>query len=140
MILGIAGSGYSSQNLDVYNNTFYDAGPNDDVQFNSADTGLFADNILQGGGGVLISSAATVTEDYNLLSETVEGGGAPHDITANPQFVDASGGDFHLGLTSPAINSGDNGTIVSPPRPYDFDGNPMVGIVDRGAYEYHVIG
>ena len=137
MILGITGTGNSSQNLDVYNNTFYKAGPNDDVQFNSADTGLFADNILQGGGGLYIARGATVTEDYNILFEIVEGGGAPHDINANPDFLDAAAGDFHLALGSPAIDTGDNGTIVNPPRPYDFDGNPgVVGIVDRGAYEY----
>jgi hypothetical protein len=25
---------------------------------------------------------------------------------------------------------------VSPVRPFDFDGNPVMGIVDRGAYEH----
>ena len=138
MILGITGTGNSSQNLDVYNNTFYEAGPNDDVQFNSADSGLFADNIVLGGGGVDISSAATVTEDYDLLYRTIEGGGGPHDIYADPDFLDAAGADFPLAAGSPAINAGDHATIVNPPRPYDFDGNPGVvgAIVDMGAYEY----
>jgi hypothetical protein len=137
MILGINGSGSSSQNLAVYNNTFYNAGPNDTVEFNSADTGLFVNNIVQGGGGVFIHSAAAVTEDYNLLSGTLLNiGGGPHDVKANPDFIDALGGDLHLASNSPAIDTGDNGTIVSPARAVDFDGNPVVGVVDRGAYEY----
>jgi hypothetical protein len=137
MILGITGSGSSSQNLAVYNNTFCNAGPNDTVEFNSADTGLFVNNIVQGGGGVVIHSAATVTEDYNLLygAPLIIGGG-PHDVKASPGFVDALGGDFHLASNSPAIDTGDNGTIVSPVRAFDFDGNPVVGIVDKGAYEH----
>jgi hypothetical protein len=137
MILGISGSGSSSQNLDVYNNTFYNAGPNDDVEFNAADTGLFVNNIVQGGGGVFIHSAAAVIEDYNLLYGTsLIIGGGPHDVKAGPGFVDALSGDFHLASNSLAIDTGDNGTIVSPVRPFDFDGNPVMGIVDRGAYEH----
>ena len=137
MILGISGSGYSSQNLDVYNNTFYNAGANDDIQFNSADTGVCADNILQGGGGIDITAGATVIEGYNLLYETsVNTGGGVGDITANPDFVNAPAGDFHLASNSPAIDSGDGGSIVSPVGLYDFEGNPVVGVLDRGAYEY----
>jgi hypothetical protein len=139
MILGITGSGSSSQNLDVYNNTFYNAGPGDDVEFNSQDTGLFADNIIQGGGGLYITSGTNITEDYNLFYGTLLNiKSAAHDIYTNPDFVDAAGGDLHLTLNSPAINAGDGATIVNPPRPYDYEGNPGVvgGLVDIGAYEH----
>ena len=136
MILGITGSG-SAQNLSVYNNTFFNAGPNDAVEFNALDTGAFVNNIVQGGGDVWVASGAVVREDYNLFSGTrINVGGGPHDLRASPGFVDAAGGDFHLAASSPAIDSGDNGTIVSPVRPYDFDGDPVIGVVDRGAYEY----
>jgi hypothetical protein len=139
MILGITGSGSSSQNLDVYNNTFYDAGPGDDVEFNSQDTGLFADNIVQGGGGLYITSGTSITEGYNLLYETsLNIGIGQSDIVANPQFVDAATGDFDLQSTSPAIDSGDNGSIVSPIDPFDIEGNAVVGSLDRGAYQYQI--
>ena len=92
---------------------------------------------MQGGGGVFIHSGAAVTEDYNLFFGTLLSiGGGPHDVKANPNFIDASGGDFHLASNSPAIDTGDNGTLVSPVRSFDFDGNPVLGVVDRGAYEY----
>jgi hypothetical protein len=137
MILGINGSGIGSQNLSVYNNTFFNAGPNDVVEFNALDTGVFADNIVQGGGGIYIAAGATVTENYNLLYGTsINVGAGLSDVKASPGFVNASAGDFHLASGSPAINSGDNGTIVSPVRPFDLAGNPVVGIVDRGAYEF----
>src|SRR5438445_6997825 len=111
MILGITGLGSSLQNIDVYNNTFYNAGLNDAVEFNSADTGLFADNVLQGGGGLYITSGTSVTEDYNLFYGTwLNIGGAAHDIIANPDFVNAASGDLHLASNSPAIDTGDNGT------------------------------
>ena len=36
---------------------------------------------------------------------------------------------------SPAIDAGDEETIVKPADPYDLEGHPVVGIVDRGAYQ-----
>jgi chitodextrinase len=137
MILGINGSGIGSQSLSVYNNTFFNAGPNDAVEFNALDTGVFVNNIVQGGGGLYVAAGAAVTENYNLLSATsINIGAGANDVKAAPGFVNAAAGDFHLVSGSPAVNSGDNGTIVSPVRPADLDGNPVVGIVDRGAYEF----
>jgi hypothetical protein len=139
MILGITGSGSSLQNVNVYNNTFYNAGPGDDVEFNSQDTGLFADNIIQGGGGLFITSSTSITEDYNLFYGTwLNTGGGAHDIRANPDFVNTTSGDLHLASGSPAINAGDDATIINPARPYDLEGNPgtIGGLVDIGAYEH----
>jgi hypothetical protein len=139
MILGITGSGSSLQNVNVYNNTFYNAGPGDAVEFNSQDTGLFADNIIQGGGGLYITPGTSITEDYNLFYGTwLNTSSGTHDIRANPDFVNPASGDLHLAPASPAINAGDNGTIVNPTRPYDYEGNPGVagGLVDIGAYEH----
>jgi virulence-associated protein VapD len=52
----------------------------------------------------------------------------------DPLFVDAVNGDFSLQNCSPAINAG---TTVS--HTTDILGNPRVGIVDMGAYEYQDI-
>jgi hypothetical protein len=139
MILGITGSGNGSQNLDVYNNTFYDAGPGDDVEFNAQDTGLFVDNIVESGGGLYITPGTSITEDYNLFyGTTLNIKSGAHDIYANPDFLNPTSGDLHPTLSSPAINAGDNGTIVNPQRPYDYEGNPgtTAGLLDIGAYEH----
>jgi len=78
--------------------------------------------------------------DYNLFYVP---GGTPtthnqtHSIWADPKFVDINNSDylardFHLQATSPAINAG---TSDGAPDK-DKDGNPRVGAVDIGAYEY----
>jgi hypothetical protein len=61
--------------------------------------------------------------------------GGAGNITQDPQFLDASNGDFHPASTSPCINAG-----VTQPwmiGAYDLDGNPRVSgtSVDIGAYE-----
>ncbi|WP_257236588.1 choice-of-anchor Q domain-containing protein [Nostoc sp. 'Peltigera malacea cyanobiont' DB3992] len=54
-------------------------------------------------------------------------------MIADPQFVNASGRDFRLKSTSPAINSGLKWSSLKT----DFQGNPRVSgyATDRGAYE-----
>jgi len=56
-------------------------------------------------------------------------------IVADPLFVDAENGDYHLQTNSPCINWGRNALVSSAS---DLDGNPRVveGIVDIGCYEY----
>ena len=60
-----------------------------------------------------------------------------HCIFADPQFVNATGGDYHLKDTSPCIDAGDNGSVPSGVDK-DLDGNPRIanGTVDIGAYEH----
>jgi len=57
------------------------------------------------------------------------------NITTNPLFVNAAGGDFRLQAGSPCVNKGSNAHVVGA---FDLDGNPRIqgGTVDMGAYEY----
>ncbi|RKY15497.1 MAG: hypothetical protein DRP63_06830, partial [Planctomycetota bacterium] len=64
-------------------------------------------------------------------------------IFAEPQFVDAANGDYHLKDTSPCIDAGDNSLVPSGVNK-DLDGNDRVvdgdnngtATVDIGAFEY----
>jgi hypothetical protein len=49
----------------------------------------------------------------------------------DPLFVDAANGDFSLQNCSPAINAGTTVSHIT-----DILGNPHIGIVDMGAYEF----
>jgi len=58
-----------------------------------------------------------------------------NNITNDPAFVNAAGGDYHLQPTSPCINAGNNAYVSGT---NDLDGNARIkgGTVDTGAYEY----
>jgi hypothetical protein len=64
------------------------------------------------------------------------------NISADPLFVNANGGDFHLQSGSPAIDTGTNGNIMpqqdidGTPRPLDATGKG-IAIIDMGIYEAH---
>ncbi len=97
----------------------------------------FQNNILYNAGGPFFGSfCVDVSDEYN-------------NIAADPQFVSASTGNYHLQSTSPAIDSGQNSvlqtflTATGTAWTKDFDGNPRVQdatgkgcIIDMGAYEY----
>jgi parallel beta-helix repeat protein len=65
----------------------------------------------------------------------------PGNISSDPLFVNAAGGDFHLQSNSPDIDAGDNSASNLPKVDYDgntrvLDGNnDCVSTVDMGVYE-----
>ncbi|MHC4497784.1 MAG: right-handed parallel beta-helix repeat-containing protein [Planctomycetota bacterium] len=67
-------------------------------------------------------------------------GGWPGEgnISADPLFVSAGAGNFHLQLNSPCINAGDPDFVVEPGMA-DIDGEPRImgAAVDMGVDEYY---
>ena len=94
----------------------------------------------------IVDSGSSCTLNYCCVDNTGYGfgGGVPtttiddsNNCTfANPQFVDAANGNYHLKSTSPCIDAGNNSYISGVDK--DLDGNPRIvnGTVDIGAYEY----
>ncbi len=101
---------------------------------NSRFSGISA--LFLGAGGSFL-----LADDYNGYFMNSGGnysgisGGGPHDLDANPLYLDRAAGDFRLRGASPMVDSGTNGAPQLPA--IDFAGNPRIinGTVDRGAFE-----
>jgi len=94
-------------------------------------------NIIVGHSvGVELSSGVAALDYNDYYDNVVDVSGATwgsHHRTDEPQFEDRLAGDYHLVLTSPLIDQGDNTVNV----PLDFDGDPRPrgGGMDIGADE-----
>ena len=85
---------------------------------------------------------SNVTLDQNFNSSTFNYScttpdpGGTGNITNDPQFVDATNGDYRLLPSSPCIDRGINQDWMLDAT--DLDGNPRIlnGMVDMGAYEF----
>jgi predicted outer membrane repeat protein len=75
--------------------------------------------------------------NYCCIQGLTGGLGGTGNIGADPCFVAASGGDYHLTSDSECINAGDP-NYVPEPNETDLDGNARVidGRIDMGAYEF----
>ena len=78
----------------------------------------------------------TVLRNFRTHSNTQHGSGGTGNITADPQFINLAGGNFHLQSISPCINAGSASASGLPAT--DFDGAPRIlgGVPDMGAYEF----
>jgi len=70
---------------------------------------------------------------FSVSYSDIEGGWTgTGNLDADPQFVDAANGDYHLGVGSPCI---DKGTSAGAPAA-DIEGTPRDAAPDMGAYEW----
>jgi hypothetical protein len=143
--IGIApGTSYSAGPVDdvtVSNNVVYHNGLADSwgggiiVEYSGATNIRVRNNIVsQNGNNQLVNNAGGNAAITNNLIDGSGGITGSSSVTGNPQFVNPSGGDFHIQSTSPAI---DKGTSTDAPN-VDFDGNarPKGAGYDIGAFEY----
>lgn len=72
-------------------------------------------------------------KSYTLTEYQAATGQETNSLFANPQFVNASGGDFHLNSTSPAIDAG--ATLSAVPTDLEGVARPTGSKYDIGAYE-----
>ncbi|HJV35081.1 CFI-box-CTERM domain-containing protein [Geomonas sp.] len=108
----------------IVNNTFYQNG----TAISTTSTGLTVGNNIFSTNTTAISASGTLNLSYNDYFANIANGvsdlgnnAIPNATVTNadPQFVNALAGDFHLQSTSPCKNSGDPS---------------ITGVKDRGAY------
>lgn len=90
------------------------------------------------------SRARVITLSHNDVYGNAKGNyvyikdptGSNGNISADPLFVNWLGGDYHLRLRSPCIDTGDDSVIT--PGETDLDGGPRIqhAQVDMGCYEF----
>jgi hypothetical protein len=121
---------YSGTNTLVYNNTIYNSTAGGVTVGTTSSTGTIVRNNIayqSGGNGNYSDAGAGTSQDHNIF-------------TQNPLFVNAAGGDFHLQLGSPAINTGTPVAVPCVANPLlncDLSGvtRPQGSAFDIGAYE-----
>jgi hypothetical protein len=89
-------------------------------------------SITNDGTGTLVVESSLVQHSGSSTNwDTAMGTDGGGNLDADPVFVDS---DFHLDVTSPCINLGDNGAVASST---DLDGNARIydTMVDMGCYE-----
>jgi parallel beta-helix repeat protein len=111
-----------ANNTKIYNNTVYGNGDACTLLQSSASNTTLRNNICYGNGRNVIDTSTGPTgtiQDHNLFS--------------NPLFVNATNGDFHLQVGSPAIDGGL--TISTVTKDYSGTPRPQRAAYDIGAYE-----
>jgi hypothetical protein len=133
---------YSSNNVDIINNTAWNNGTvvgypeiygQDGTNVNIYNNIMYART-----GGACNSNAGGTTYDYNIYFNGPASRQGPNDVTGDPKFIKLAfdgSADLNLRNSSPAINSGTN----TPGKFSLFDINGIARPVgekpDRGAYE-----
>jgi hypothetical protein len=151
LITGYDSDTVSFNDVQIYNNVITSSAPASTytrgiymTSIGSISNVYIRNNIIQNtaGDGPIIFESSGIIENvyvqnnifygntnYNqpYFGETVSNYVSANNIYSNPQLTT----DFHLQSTSPAINKGMDVGLTT-----DYDGNPIVGLPDIGAFEY----
>jgi nitrous oxidase accessory protein NosD len=145
---GGSGNQGAISGVSIYNNTI----DNRRAPYAVNPTGLYfaypslsnitvVNNIIatNGTGFTFETAVNSFTASHNLVSASVVSSGMagfsdPDLIQGEPLFRDASGGDYHLGGASPAVDTGTD--VIS--LLFDFEGTPRPqgAAIDIGAFEF----
>lgn len=130
---------YSSQNVDIVNNTGYMNSSElnyGEIYASSSQNVNILNNIMYGRAGKRLNQTygnSNVVYNYNVYfnGNTEASGG--NDIWSDPKFIHAASGNFRVQIDSPAIDTG----VKSLSPANDFYGNPRPrgASPDRGAIE-----
>lgn len=113
------------------NQTASNAAPGGISQFEGAGEHLtIVNSILWDLDSVTIPPGASI--EYSCVMGNWEGTG---NIDSDPKFVDAVGGDYHLAVGSPCVNSGTNDVDGLPESDIDGHDRIQAGRVDMGSFE-----
>lgn len=122
------------QNCTITNNTATDG-----AGIRLWNNGVVENSIIYfntGSSNYIIDSGTGNSLTYSCTTPLYAGTG---NISADPQFVNAGTGDYHLQPTSPAIDAGNNSVWMTGTK--DLDGNNRLfnTTVDIGSYEYFAL-
>ncbi len=133
----------TSSTTSLYNSTFISGGGDEGFVIEGPPISLLMRNCILYGYTNQVASGGLGArdEDYNLYFSTQGSVGftiGAHSKNANPAFVNAAGHDYHLSLTSPAIDAG----LTLPFITTDFDGHPRPQgpAFEIGAFEFSSLG
>lgn len=133
---------YSSNNIDIINNTAYNNGivvayP-EIYGLDGANVNIYNNIMYARTGGACNSNAGGTTYDYNIYFNGPASRQGANDLVTDPKFVKLAldeTADFKLRNTSPAINSGTNAAGKFSPVDINGVARPVGAKPDRGAYE-----
>jgi hypothetical protein len=100
----------------------------------------FKNNIIVSTGEPFVSNASEIPANAAFNNLWFGAGAAPSwdtaAINADPKFVNASGGDFHLQSGSPAIDKGLSSVLPTVSVDFDNIPRPQGAGIDLGAFEF----
>lgn len=141
---GFAGDGMALQSwygpIEALHNTIADNGSEGILLWSSGtDSHLYNNLIVGHGTGISATSTTRAIWDYNGFHDNTAAyapglTGGVHDVSGDPNFVDRSGGDLHIGPASKMANTGTDTGVST-----DIDGDsrpaPVGTYPDLGADE-----
>ncbi len=85
---------------------------------------------IEEGSPTVVSNGGNISSDASTIG-ILDNASDQHEID-DMKFVDAPAFDYHLTAESPAVDAGESANAP----PTDLDGNPRIGEVDAGSYEF----